>query len=78
MKKILKVLLYVFASITFIFNWSVLSLVFWDNTGDNLGAHTLSNITIRQFWIILCWLVSVYILTNFLKSDTKDKENEPK
>lgn len=73
-KKILKVLVFVFACITFIYTYWLCNLVFFGETGSQTGTHPLSDITIRQFWIILRWLVSVYILTNFLKSDTKDKE----
>jgi hypothetical protein len=74
-KKILKVSLYVFASISFFIFLLLGKSSFWSS---ETGSKNLSDITIRQFCVILCWLVSVYILTNFLKSNTTDKEDKPK
>jgi uncharacterized membrane protein YcgQ (UPF0703/DUF1980 family) len=73
-KIILKISLYVFASISFFSLLYLGHLVFW---ASDTGSKHLTDITIRQFCIILCWLVSAYILTTFLKSSTTEKENKP-
>lgn len=74
-KIILKISLYVFAFISFFFLLYFGHLIFW---ASETGSKALTDITIRQFCIILCWLVSVYILTTFLKSSTTEKEDKPK